>query len=205
MKTRPLERTNYPGIFQRGGRYVVVFRDPGGRQRKRAAKTLAEARALQATVRADVSRGEYRPVSRETFATYATRWIDTYAGRTSRGIREATRDDYRKRLEQDAIPFFGRMRLTEIQPTDLKAFVAKMAGRGISKNTVRLGVAPVRALLATAVEEGVLRSNPAIGLRLFVEPASPSGELQPEEEVKALTEEELARFLGVLEADDRWR
>jgi integrase len=205
VKTRALQRTKYPGIFQRGDRYVVVFRDPGGRQRKRAAKTIAEARALQATLRADVSRGEYRPVSRETFASYASRWINTYAGRTSRGIRDATRDDYRKRLEQDAIPFFGRMRLTEIQPTDLKAFVAKMAERGISKNTVRLGVAPVRALLATAVEEGLLRSNPAIGLRLFVEPASTSGELHPEEAIKALTEEELTRFLGVLEADDRWR
>lgn len=97
------------------------------------------------------------------------------------------------------------MRLTEIQPTDLKAFVAKMAERGISKNTVRLGVAPVRALLATAVEEGLLRSNPAIGVRLFVEPISTRGELRPDEDVKALTEEELARFLGVLEADDRWR
>ncbi len=205
MKSRALARTKYPSIYRRGGSYVVVFRDPGGRQRKRAAKTLAEARTLQSALRADVARGEYRPVFRLTFADYAAKWIDTYAGRTSRGIRQATRDGYRKRLEQDAIPFFGRMRLAEIQPTDLKAYVAKMAARGISKNTVRLGVAPVRALLATAVEEGLIRSNPAAGLRLFVEPAAATGEAEPDEDVKALTEEDLARFLAVLDSEETWR
>ena len=35
-----------PGIYKRGSRYVVVFRAPYGRQRKRAARTLAEAREL---------------------------------------------------------------------------------------------------------------------------------------------------------------
>ena len=99
MKSRALARTKYPSIYRRGGSYVVVFRDPGGRQRKRAAKTLAEARTLQSALRADVARGEYRPVFRLTFADYAAKWIDTYAGRTSRGIRQATRDGYRKRLE----------------------------------------------------------------------------------------------------------
>jgi hypothetical protein len=44
-----LERTATPGIYKRGGRYCVVFRDPYGRQRKRAARTLAEARELKAT------------------------------------------------------------------------------------------------------------------------------------------------------------
>ena len=39
----PMERTATPGVYKRGGRYVVTFRDPSGRQRKRFAKTLVEA------------------------------------------------------------------------------------------------------------------------------------------------------------------
>jgi hypothetical protein len=96
-----LERTATPGIYKRGSRYVVTFRDPLGRQRKRSARTLAEARNLKAELTADVRRGEYRAQSKVTFAEYAPEWIGSYAGRTSRGVREATRDDYRKQLGLD--------------------------------------------------------------------------------------------------------
>jgi hypothetical protein len=46
-----------------------------------------EARELKATLTADVKRGEYRALSRITFAEYAAEWIASYTGRTSRGIR----------------------------------------------------------------------------------------------------------------------
>ena len=95
---RVLVRTSTPGIFKRGGAYVVVFRDPSGRQRKRAAPTLAAARALKSEVTADVLRGEYREQSRVTFAAHWQAWIESYAGRTSRGFRERTREEYRRDL-----------------------------------------------------------------------------------------------------------
>src|SRR6266571_4141438 len=78
LQDRRLSKTGTPGIYKRGGRYVVVFRDPNGRQRKRSARTLAQARDLKAALTADVRRGEYRPLSRVTFAEYGADWIDTY-------------------------------------------------------------------------------------------------------------------------------
>ncbi len=212
MASPKLERTATPGIYKRGGRYVVVFRDPTGRQRKQFARTLAEARKLKATLTADVTRGAYRALSKVTFAEYASQWLDTYAGRTSKGIQDHTRADYRKRLEQDAVPFFGRMRLSAIEPRHVKEFVAHVASRGVKRNTVRLSLAPVRALFATAVEEGLIRSNPAAGLRLFITPASPTDDeraddagrdVDSEGDVKALSEDELALVLEQLPAD--WR
>jgi integrase len=195
-----LERTATPGIYKRGSRYVVVFRDPYGRQRKRAARTLAEARELKATFTADVKRGEYRALSKVTFVEYAGEWIDSYAGRTSRGIRDATRDDYRKTIEHEAIPFFGRMQLAAIEPADVKRYAQAVAARGVAPNTVRLALAPVKALLATAVEEGLIRSNPSAGLRLAL--GNGNGH-EDEEHVKALTEEELGKLLEVI--PPRWR
>jgi hypothetical protein len=91
---------NHPGIFKRGGRYIVVYRDPAGRQRKRFAPTLAAARDLKSTLRADVARGEYRQLSRVTFAEYAAEWVETYRGRTRRGVGEGTRSDYRTRSSE---------------------------------------------------------------------------------------------------------
>jgi hypothetical protein len=96
---RRLVRTRVPGVYRRGDRYVVRYRDPTGRARKRSARTPAEARRIKAEVNADVSRGEWREQSRVTFADYARDWIETYQGRTARGLREDTRRDYRDRLE----------------------------------------------------------------------------------------------------------
>src|SRR5919201_454463 len=72
---RHLVRTSVPGVYKRGNRYVVRYRDPRGKERKRFARTLAEARDLKATLTADVKRGEYRALSRVSFAEYAPTWI----------------------------------------------------------------------------------------------------------------------------------
>jgi len=98
---RRLVKTATPGIYKRGARYVVVGRDPRGRQVKKFARTLAEARVKKAELRADVARGEYRTTARVSFADYAARWIATYDGRTARGIRIGTLRAYRRDLGLD--------------------------------------------------------------------------------------------------------
>src|SRR5213593_2145465 len=98
---RRLVRTKTPGIYKRGNRYIVRYRDPAGRERKRFARTLAEARDLKATETADVKRGEYRAMSRVTFAEYAASWLKTYSGRTQHGIRASTMVEYRRAIGFD--------------------------------------------------------------------------------------------------------
>jgi integrase len=163
--------------------------DGRGRQRKAFAHSLKEARALKAAKTTDVNRGEHRELSQETFATYAPKWIETYAGRTKRGLGSDTRDDYRKALERHAIPFLGRLRLSEIEPRDIKALAKEIADSGVSAGTVRLQLAPVKALLAEAFEEGLIRANPAAGVRI----ARP--EQEQEEEVRPLAPEQLESLL----------
>ena len=62
----PFERTSVPGIYRRGGRYVVTFTDDAGVRRKRSAATMAEARVLRGQLTADIARGEYRPTPKAT-------------------------------------------------------------------------------------------------------------------------------------------
>jgi integrase len=210
MASPKLERVkNAPGIYKRGGRYVAIHRDPSGRQRKVFGRTLSEARRLKAEKVADVSRGEYRALTRITFAEYAPRWDASYKGRTSRGVGEGTLADYRRVLGLDqnlepigdgAVAFFGPTRLAEIGAADLRDYADVVASRGVKRNTVRLALAPVKLLLATAHEDGLIRSNPAAGLRNLL-PADEQEEAS--EPVKALTPAELAAFLA--EVPDRWR
>lgn len=93
------------------------------------------------------------------------------------------------------------MRLSEIGPRDLKEYAAKVAARGVSRDTIRLALAPVRLLLATAHEEDLIRSNPAAGLRLAQR--TPSVDDGEAEKAKALTEDELGALL--VEVAPRWR
>jgi integrase len=188
-----LEKTKTPGVYRRGGRYVVAFRDQHGTPRKRSAATLAEARDLKASMTTDVRRGEYRTQSRVRFADYARDWATSYQGRTSRGIRPETLKDYAADLERHAIPFLGRLELAEIMPSDLKRLTAHLTSQDLSPATVRCVLAPVRALFATAYEDGVIRANPAARLRL-IQPSSH----QQQAKRKALTEEELLRLLDAV-------
>ncbi len=98
----PMEKTRHPGIYKRGGRYVVVYRGGDGRQHKEAAPTLDQARKVKAARTADVARGEFHPQSRERFREYAEAWVERYQGTGRRGFRDSTRDDYRRLLRERA-------------------------------------------------------------------------------------------------------
>src|SRR3954454_6046737 len=103
-----LERTRHPGIYKRGSRYVVVWRHRG-KQHKSFHRTLAEAREAKG----QRDSGQRKQPTRQAFDEYALEWIDGYQGRTSRGFTEHARADYRRALEQHAIPFFVGWRLAD--------------------------------------------------------------------------------------------
>src|ERR1700694_3733272 len=116
-----------------------------------------------------------------TFAEYVPGFLARYAGRTCRGVRPETRESYARQLAlqrdrngdwvaldpaRGALAFLGALRLGEIDAARLERYAAGIAARGLSPNTVRMALAPVRALLATGREEGLLPRTPAAGLRL---------------------------------------
>lgn len=199
-----LQRTKSPGIFVRhlttcaGGRcdcraYVVVWRHRG-RQHTATFPTLAEAREAKGSRAA----GDTRPASREPFEDYARRWLDSYRGRTARGLAERTRRTYRRDLERWAIPFFRGRRLEEVEPPDVRAFVGHLERASLRPASIRAILAPVKAMYATAVEDGAIRFNPTRGLRI-----ANSRDPVDDKEARALTRAELTRLLGHL--PDEWR
>src|SRR5213592_1861074 len=86
---RRLLKTDVPGVYRRGNRYVAItqFR---GKRIKSYHRTKAEARRAKAQRTAGA-----RPTSREPFERYAERWLVEYRGRTARGLSDSTRAAYR--------------------------------------------------------------------------------------------------------------
>ena len=167
----------HPGVYKRGNRYVVKY-GYRGTERKKSLRTLTEAVAFKAKAAA----GEARPTSAISFKKYATEWATAYTGRTANGLSDGTRESYADAITRVAIPYFGTLRLDHIDAPKLRAYIAHLAalrkrdgkgnlyddGRTISPDTVRRYYAPVRALLATAYDDGLLPANPAQGVRVIV-------------------------------------
>jgi integrase len=153
----------HPGIYRKGSRYLVRWRHHG-RQKARSFRTLAEASRFKS----QTATGDTQANSREPFNRYAMQWLDTYNGRTARGLSASTRESYRDALTRFAIPFFGTVPLDRIDPPLLREFIEHLSKKGLAPASVRRMYAPLRALLATAFEDGSLRVNPAQGVRVIV-------------------------------------
>ena len=213
-----LERTQTPGIYKRGSRYLVTYRDPAGRQRRQSAGTLKEARAIKSAHTTDVNRGEFVEQSKARFDEYAKAWVDRYQGRRG-SLRETTRAEYRRAIEERAIPFFGRMPLSAITPVQVGKYVEQLCAERIttgkdkpeeekeyrppSDSSIANAMKPVRACLASAVREGLIRHNPCADVIL---PRREDAQVEDDEDTgptRALTRDQLRMFLSLV--DKRYR
>jgi integrase len=204
----PTVKTKTPGIFKRGSRYVVVYRVEG-KQKWESFRTLDEARRAKSARTTDIERGEFEQRSRVTLREYAEAWIERYLGRGRGGFREGTRDEYRRQLDTYVIPYFGDAKLTEVTPSKVAAFIGHLCEQTkpaptkedkdrvvpLSDATVRNIMAPLRACLASAVREGLIRSNPARDADL---PHRPTADESEEEQAKAMSTEQLSTILALI-------
>lgn len=176
-------------IVKRGTRkdgtpsYHVKYRAGDGRVRWERYANAKEAKARKAEVELELARsqGRWTPPVRITLAEYAEQWI------AARGpaLRPSTLAEYQRILEREVLPRFGQLPLAAISRSQLKSYVAERAVEGLSANTVRNHLAPLRALLASAVDDELLRANVATRIKRS---GQPQREMQPpsREQVQAL-------------------
>jgi integrase len=128
----------------------------------------AKARAAEVEVELARSGGHWAPAAKVTVAEYATQWFATH-GPT---LRPRTLAAYQRIFERELLPEFGRLPLPALSRTQIKAFMGRRAAAGAKANTIRNVVAPLRAMLSTALEEGLVRENPLLRLPRIGEPAT---------------------------------
>ncbi len=181
--TRKMHRTRYPGIFKRDGRFVLVSYNRG-KQKKSSHKTLAEAKEAQAKY---LHFRQARPASRQLFENYARDWIASYRGRTNKGLAKSTSDAYKNSIKKRIIPSLRGYKLAEIERRDVRAIVSELEQEGLASSTIRKYLAPLKALFATAINDGDLQVNPAAGLVIAPQTDAPVKK-------KAMTKNELVKL-----------
>ncbi|MBE7040734.1 MAG: site-specific integrase [Ruminococcaceae bacterium] len=129
-----------------------------------------------------------------TFGEWLDFWYQNYC---KLRIKPKTQEDYENRIYLHIIPNLGNIPLKKLTQTDLQKFYNKLKtsgrlqhtdifGKGLSARVIRGCHSTCRTALQTAVEQGIIRKNPAIGCKL---PPKKSREIQ------VLTRDEIQRFL----------
>ena len=207
---RTLEKTSTAGIYRRHangckrrGRcscpYVVRWKAQG-RSHKQMFPTLDLAREHKGSLAS--GKTTRRPLSSETVASYFERWIVTYRGRTSRGLEESTRHEYEISFRLHILPLpIARLRMRDLGAPDVRDWLRELERRGCSPTTIRKAKAALSVMLACAVEDGDLSSNPAAGVRYV--PTEQAKRAHPKRKRRALS---AADVVAILEAmPEEWR
>ena len=115
-------------------------------------------------------------------------------------LTERSRELYRRSAKDHCLTRWGTRKLADVEPTDVRQLYGELRRKGASTSALRQLRSTLSAMFSTAVEDGLLRSNPVRGIRI---PAPTRVEVD-DDQAKALTREELRRFLAAL-PDDDWR
>ena len=117
--------------------------------------TKADARAWLATMETDLLSGRHVDPSsgRERFGVFAERWLE------ARDLRPRTRDTYTSQLAH-ILDEFESVELRKITPSAVRAWHGRLSKSGLHPNTVAKVYRMFRTMLDTAVDDGLLRTNP---------------------------------------------
>lgn len=184
------------------GRAVVGYDDKGLPKTKNVlAKTKRECQEKLTKLMETVGSAKSEKICADMpFGEWMDFWYQTYI---KSGLRPATQNTYESTIYQHIIPQLDKIPLCQLTQKDLQQFYAHLKkegrlvrteqyGKGLSDRMVRMCHAKCRAALDQAVQENLIRTNPAVGCKL---PPKRSREMQ------VLSRQELQRFLIQAKAD----
>ena len=165
-------------------KYYVAVRWEGKRRHFRAGDTEEEADKIANDIRVlfnlegeKALRHYGRKKRKRTIAEYGAPWLVELE---STSLKPATILSYKGNFEVHILPAFGSLEIDGLTYSLLKRFVIEKVDSGLSKNTVRLIVGTIRAMLNEARDDGLIETNPAQGLGKFYRSASnPRSEPNP--------------------------
>ena len=178
------------------GRIVIGYDDNGYPKTKNVlAKTKKE--CLEKLQKLKEECGGLKPEKVRPEMPFGDWLIYWYENHSKPKIRPTTQETYESRIHLHIIPEIGDIPLNKLTQNDLQQFYGRLKksgrkrftdkyGEGLSDRMVRMCHATCRSALEKAVQDGLIRVNPAIGCKL---PPKKAREMQ------VLTREELQRFL----------
>lgn len=184
------------------GRYVIGYDEKGypktknvlAKTKRECAEKLQKLKEELGGIKSDKVKPDMR------FGDWLEYWYETHS---KPKIRPTTQLGYESRIRLHIVPEIGSIPLNKLTQNDLQQFYARLKkngrktlterfGEGLSDRMVRMCHATCRSALEKAVQDGLIRTNPAIGCKL---PPKRAREMQ------VLDRDELQRFLIQAQAE----
>jgi integrase len=145
------------------GRWRARYRDADGKEHAGHFATKAKAQQWLDEQTSRIVRGEWTDPKRGrvTFGDWSTQWLAE-----SVHLKAKTIAGYESILSCHLLPRWQDTRLTNIDRPAIKAWVAELSGSGVGAGTAKNIVNTMKAVMTSAVDAGVLRVNPCVGVRL---------------------------------------
>lgn len=189
-------------VRKRRGLYVVDYRDAAGVRRNPSFDTRREAEEELARIVRERQQATAPTVDPNIRArAYAALFLAALDASVRAGtLKQTTREHYERVLDHHVHPTLGSRRVRDLTRGRLKALLLQKLADGLAPGTVSIIHRTLRAMLSAAVDDGVLLANPAsrLGRTLRLVPAKATRQ----EDIKAMTREQLATFLGVATVDE---
>jgi integrase len=143
------------------GRWVVDYRDLSGNRKIETLSTKSEAQDRLAEVRLQLRSRSLDPVQARTpLSEFAVRWLEL----KKHDLKPSTLRSYEQSLRLHIVPALGKGTLGNISRDAIRIFLSDRQAAGLSRDTVRILHATIRAMLQDAVESGIIPINVAMGL-----------------------------------------
>jgi len=185
-------------IFRQGSMWTLDWKDGQGRRRRQALsrdRRIAERMRIEIVHQRDLElaglgkvEGQSRPLAevRDAYLQdLATRACPRHVVNVTAALDRVLA----------AIP---ARRVREVKPYDLISYRAILLKEGLAVRTANLGCDVLRSMLTWAVRVGLVAENPVRNM-----PRLPESEATRVYRRRAMSEEEIARFIAAAEADDR--
>lgn len=187
-------------------RYIALYRDIKGCQRS-AGTFATERQADKAWQRAEAAIGLGRVADpsrgRQTFRRYVEdTWLPNHV------IEVTTRQKYTYSLYRHIMPEFGSMRMIDIMPEHVRAWVSAQTARGTGPATIAANKMILSAIFTTALNDQVTFLHPCKGVKTPPVPVKPRTIITPEQfaQVYAALPDAACRLLAetAIESGLRW-
>lgn len=149
-----MERTRFPGVYKRGGRFVgVVSYTEGGKRRQKwvSAPTATAARDARSELAGQVRKGLRPHRAKQDVGSFLGEWLEEV--RTTR--RPLTHKNYESLVRCHVLPAIGDRRLADVDREVLRDLYRSLQP-GTAKNVHTV----LSSAFSYAVEEGLLAFNP---------------------------------------------
>lgn len=166
-------------LFGSGRRWRVRYRDPSGKNRAPTFERKDDALAHKAEVEGRLRRGTYIDPDRGrvTVGELADAWLHSKAATRKPSTAHSYAEVYRRRVA----PRWANVPISHVTHGDIASWVADLVSDGLSPSRVRHAHHVLRSVLALAIRDRRIDTNPADGIdlpalpmrgeHLYIEPA----------------------------------